>query len=391
MIDKIITRPENQKQRNLIFRRTQTADINEDSTIVVIHVLDLFENFLFKEVVDQSELLNLKTEIELIEYFKPFIRENQLNENGIYLFQLFFVNDEFKYKQNPDNEFIVTEISSDRTEVRLNPKSNEQQFIDKFNLFKQYYYINQPNPLDDFEKFIDTFITSYLSNFYNKIGDAFVRDIISIRYNSSDYNINEYIDGALTEYNDPITLNILTALDEELQSTRSKVKNTLFDTLINDVLINDRYRTYIKYVNRRRDNKISSTTNDDEYQTGGGTPISNNTNSLPGTLGFNNNEFRTGGPTPISGASPISPISNNNDDKFETGGPDPVDDDNKDNGFPPGFNNEGDSNKQRSIDEIINITRNRLFEVIQNKLSVSLVSTILDNFKPVNALTNFEL
>jgi len=234
MIDKIITRPENEKQRNLIFRTNQSADITEDSNIAVIHALDLFGNFLFKEVVDQSQLLDLKTEKEFVEYFKPLLEEYQLNESGIYLFQLFFVNDEFKSKQNLDNKFIVTEISSDRTEIRLNPKSNEQQFINKFNLFKQYYYINQPDPLDDFERFIDKFLIAYLSNFYNKINDAFIRDIISIRYDSSDYNISEYVGGTLTSYDDEKTQNVLTALDEELQSTQSNVRNILFNRIIKD-------------------------------------------------------------------------------------------------------------------------------------------------------------
>jgi len=291
-----ITTPRNNKQRDLIFRANQRVDITEDSNIVVIHVLDLFGNFLFKEVVDQSELLDLKTEAAFVEYFKPFLKEYQLNENGIYSIQLFFVNDEFESKQHPDNRFIVTEISANRTEIRLNPKSNEQQFINKFNLFKQYYYINQPDPLDDFERFIDAFLIAYLSNFYNKINDAFIRDIISIRYDSSDYNISEYIGGTLTEYDDEKTQNVLTSLDEELQSTQSELKNTLFSEIINDVLINDRYRIYIDVANE----------------------------------------------------------------------------------------------EEPRID-VINKTRNNLFEVIQNKISVNLVQEILKKFDTKQALTNIDL
>jgi hypothetical protein len=252
--------PKVEKQRNQIFEINRQID-DKDLTHVVIQCFDLFQNFLFKSVVKKSEILSITSDTEFTNYIKQLIIENELNTEGIYSVELFFVNDEFESFDNEKNRFIVTEISSDRTELRLNPKSNDQKFIDKFNLFKQYYYINQPEPLKEFEIFIDEFLTSYLTNFYQQIEGAFVNNIIFALFESDEIEIKRFInstvpnsDDSLSDLENKISISeftnkILLQFDEVLNASSVEVRNDLFNTITSNQSIRSLHNTYINAVN----------------------------------------------------------------------------------------------------------------------------------------------
>lgn len=120
------------------------VDIDLPRNSLVINVYDTLDNFLLQQIYKPSEyVVDFDSEESFLQNIQRIIStDNNLNQNGIYNLEYYFVNDVFKSLDNQEYNFIVTEVSSDRREVRINPKSNDVDFIDDLNQFKNYIQIN---------------------------------------------------------------------------------------------------------------------------------------------------------------------------------------------------------------------------------------------------------
>jgi len=171
--------PLQEKEANLLVQEQVTLEnaiFATNEYDVVINVYDTFDNFLFKEkIAGEDFTFDYQNEQEYIQDIQNIVRQNGLNENGKYKLEYYFVKDTFDAIENEDNTFIITEISADRLEVRLNPKTNSETFLNKFNDFKQYITGYRDNTI--VELFIEESVTEYLDYYFDRISE-FIEDVV---------------------------------------------------------------------------------------------------------------------------------------------------------------------------------------------------------------------
>lgn len=174
---------------------------NVDNTVydIIENYFDSFGNFLFQNKVKGTEYpFQYNTDSEFYDRLKNQVNQNGLNDNGSYTINYHFVNDIFDSIQNNKNRFIVTEISSDRTEVRLNPLSSESSFIDKFNKFKDYkkqkiIFSNVQDPITILQGFINNSVRTYINNFFIDSNINFIVSNITILHGGKNIQLRAYL------------------------------------------------------------------------------------------------------------------------------------------------------------------------------------------------------
>lgn len=168
------------------------VDIDLPRNSLVINVYDALDNFLLQQIYKPSEyVVDFDSEESFLQNIQRIIStDNNLNQNGIYNLEYYFVNDVFKSLDNQEYNFIVTEVSSDRREVRINPKSNDVDFIDDLNQFKNYIQINV-DLRDKINQKVEEFINTFSDDFYNKIPQ--IISTIQIETDSGNIDLLKYI------------------------------------------------------------------------------------------------------------------------------------------------------------------------------------------------------
>lgn len=167
-------------------------DIDLPKNSLVINVYDALDNFLLQQIYKPSEyVVDFDSEESFLQSIQRIIStDNNLNQNGIYNLEYYFLNDVFKSLDNQEYNFIVTEVSSDRREVRINPKSNDVDFIDDLNRFKNYVQINVDLRSKINQK-VEEFINTFSDDFYNKIPQ--IISTIQIETDSGNIDLLKYI------------------------------------------------------------------------------------------------------------------------------------------------------------------------------------------------------
>jgi len=168
------------------------VDIDLPKNSLVINVYDALDNFLLQQIYKPSEyVVDFDSEESFLQSIQRIIStDNNLNQNGIYNLEYYFLNDVFKSLDNQEYNFIVTEVSSDRREVRINPKSNDVDFIDDLNRFKNYIQINV-DLRGKINQKVEEFINTFSDDFYNKIPQ--VISTIQIETDSGNIDLLNYI------------------------------------------------------------------------------------------------------------------------------------------------------------------------------------------------------
>jgi len=167
-------------------------DIDLPKNSLVINMYDALNNFLLQQIYKPSEyVVDFDSEESFLQSIQRIIStDNNLNQNGIYNLEYYFLNDVFKSLDNQEYNFIVTEVSSDRREVRINPKSNDVDFIDDLNRFKNYIQINV-DLRGKINQKVEEFINTFSDDFYNKIPQ--VISTIQIETDSGNIDLLNYI------------------------------------------------------------------------------------------------------------------------------------------------------------------------------------------------------
>jgi len=167
-------------------------DIDLPKNSLVINMYDALNNFLLQQIYKPSEyVVDFDSEESFLQSIQRIIStDNNLNQNGIYNLEYYFLNDVFKSLDNQEYNFIVTEVSSDRREVRINPKSNDVNFIDDLNRFKNYVQINV-DLRGKINQKVEEFINTFSDDFYNKIPQ--VISTIQIETDSGNIDLLNYI------------------------------------------------------------------------------------------------------------------------------------------------------------------------------------------------------
>jgi len=164
---------------------------------VIISIFDTTNNFIKQKIISGNNFrYNFQNEYQLLNYIYNDILDIEGNDNlnpGKYKLRFSFILDTFNSVGNNDNRFVVTEISPDNTEVRLNPLSNDQDFIDIFSRIKNHKKSDKTIQLNEtgFIKFNRDYIDSIFSD--SNISDIFSDNQIKINDMSlSDYLIQVY-------------------------------------------------------------------------------------------------------------------------------------------------------------------------------------------------------
>jgi len=168
------------------------VDIDLPKNSLVINVYDALDNFLLQQTYKPSEyVIDFDSEESFLQSIQRIVStDNNLNQNGIYNLEYYFVNDVFKVLDNQQYNFIVTEVSSDRREVRINPQSNDVDFIDDLNRFKNYVQINV-DLRGKINQKVEEFINTFSDDFYSKIPQ--VISTIQIETDSGNIDLLNYI------------------------------------------------------------------------------------------------------------------------------------------------------------------------------------------------------
>jgi len=145
-----------------------TVPLNDIS--VVISVFDTTDNFIEQKIISGYNFrYNFQNESQLLNYIYNIILNIDGNEDlnpGKYKLKFSFIVDTFNSVENENNRFVVTEISPDNTEIRLNPLSNGQDFIDIFSRIKNHKKSDKKIELNEqgFIKFYRDYINSVFSD-----------------------------------------------------------------------------------------------------------------------------------------------------------------------------------------------------------------------------------
>jgi hypothetical protein len=212
---------------------------------VVLLGYDTFGNFLFKRKFDGEQYqFFYDSPTQLVQQIQQIVNEEELNSEGLYTIEYYFVNDDLKNITRPENRFLVTEISADRTEVRLNPLNNNKEFIDRFNEFKQYRKIVDTDEADfnvPVSEIVDSYIKSLLDKFYTEIQIDTIVDNLRIILPSSQAKptLKSYIS---TYYPNNIN-NIVEHIKLRIRESKSRVE-TRFKQFLGSAPTNAAVQTY---------------------------------------------------------------------------------------------------------------------------------------------------
>lgn len=235
--------PFDNQEAKILFRDTPSKiDATIDYDIVIL-VYDVFDNFLFRHKVPAGNYnLNYKNEQEFLDGLKLLIKSKGLSETGKYKVQYNFVEDTFGSIRNDNNSFIITEISADNQELRLNPKINDNAFIDSFNDFKNYvtgFEIEQQISTN-IEGNIESYINSFLDSIPSIIQDAYV---VSDSGNVVDIDkyLESYYENASAVNN--ILQNIAFSIESSREAIISEMRFLLFTQNQNIRDLNNEVRT----------------------------------------------------------------------------------------------------------------------------------------------------
>jgi hypothetical protein len=207
---------------------------------VVLNVYDSFDNFLFRKNYKNGRFpLEFQNELQYLQSLKQLVTSEGFNESGIYKFRYHFVDDIFDSLTIANNKFIVTEISSDRTEVRLNPFSKQDFFINKFNNFKQYVEIK--SQVNDINILVNEVIKRNINNFYK---DENIDTILN--------NLTFFEGGIVVDlfvflrpfYSVGQIENILAHLKESFLSTKDIVENKIKKIIVENQTIKNLISSY---------------------------------------------------------------------------------------------------------------------------------------------------
>jgi len=222
----------NDKTTDIVVDEITKDEFQKNPNIdVVLLGYDTFDNFLFKRKFDGEQYqFFYDNPTQLIQQIQQIVNQEELNSEGLYTIEYYFVNDDLKaITKKPDeetnNRFLVTEISADRTEVRLNPLNNDSDFINRFNEFKQYRKIVDPNNQDynvPVSEIVDSYIKSLLNKFYTETQIDNIVDNLRIILPSSQSNptLKSYIS---TYYPNNIE-NIVEHIKLRITASKSRVE-----------------------------------------------------------------------------------------------------------------------------------------------------------------------
>jgi len=193
---------------------------------VVLLGYDTFGNFLFKRKFDGEQYqFFYDSPTQLVQQIQQIVNEEELNSEGLYTIEYYFVNDDLKNITRPKNRFLVTEISADRTEVRLNPLNNDSDFINRFNEFKQYRKIVDPNDQDynvPVSEIVDSYIKSLLDKFYTETQINTIVDNLRIILPS--FQFQPTLKGYLATYYPNNVENIVEHIKLRITASKSRVE-----------------------------------------------------------------------------------------------------------------------------------------------------------------------
>jgi len=151
---------------------TQDEFQNNPNIDVVLLGYDTFGNFLFKRKYEGNTFpFFFDSPSQLVRQIQEIVKEEELNNEGLYRVEYYFVNDDLQMISKPNNRFIITEVSADRTEVRLNPLNNDEEFINLFNEFKRYRKVVEEEEQDyniPVSEIVDSYIKKLLDKFYTE-------------------------------------------------------------------------------------------------------------------------------------------------------------------------------------------------------------------------------
>lgn len=193
ILNKTNINPINQKDLDIILDCDITnSNVPLNDVSVVVSIYDTTENFIDQKIIKGSEFkYQWNNEEDLLLYFRNEIIDIDNNEDlndGRYQLRFSFILDTFNTVDNSENKFIVTEISPDGSEIRLNPLSNNEEFINTFSRLKKY---------EKTEKEIELNERGFVRFYRNYIDSVFSDSNISDIFSDSEVNINGL---SFTEY-----------------------------------------------------------------------------------------------------------------------------------------------------------------------------------------------
>lgn len=215
---------------------------NINANTLVINVFDAFDNFLLQRIYKEGSYnFNYDNESQFTRDIQSLIEEDEnLNSEGIYNLRYYFVGDVFDYINNNNNTFIVTEISADNTELRLNPKSNEESFITRFNRFKNYI---KPTPVSEtlkqqVNKVLTLYVNSTLVRDY--IGPIVFQSTVILKEGGA-IGIFNYLSKFYTNKETGI---ILTNIATQIINSKEAVKDKMSKIILADEEVIELYSEY---------------------------------------------------------------------------------------------------------------------------------------------------
>lgn len=245
--------PINQKKQPLISE--EFIDIDFPSNSLIVNVYDSLDNFLLQQMYKPKEYnIEFDSEESFIKSVQQLVSTNpNLNERGVYNVRYYFVDDTLDRIEDQDNTFIVTEVSSDRTEVRLNPKSNDVDFIENFNRLKNYVQINV-NLDEKINQKVKTFINKFSDDFYGKIGG--ITTTIEIETDSGNIGIGNYIQSIVSgDFDEQGFFNALTT---DIQKTKDVVTKRIKSDIVKETKYKELIDNYVDSPNQDSLNVIET-------------------------------------------------------------------------------------------------------------------------------------
>jgi len=242
-----IINPINDKLSNIITENTITGEtLNQDldSNTLVVNVFDTFDNFLLQKIIKEGDYTFLyDNEEQFLKNIRKIISEDEnLNINGVYRLRYYFVGDIFDSLTNLDNSFIITEISADNTELRLNPKSNNEDFIKDFNRFKSYI---KPTPVSEtLEKQVNKVVKLYVGSLFGIRSDKLtpiIENSVIIAEGEESINIKDYL---IKYYNEEEVGGIIGNIRQDISAVQGRFTNLLSNLIKEDEELINLYRTY---------------------------------------------------------------------------------------------------------------------------------------------------
>jgi hypothetical protein len=242
--------------KNVIPEKESSLIVNETRRVlagnvysVVVNFYDTFDNFLFQEKYDNySFRFSYDSVDDYLNSVKERIRLRGLQEDGIYKVVYHFVRDIFQSIRDeyPDNKFILTEISPDRTEIRLNPKANDEEFIEAFNNFKNGLEIQEIPLAQRVEVFFTEAVDFYVNNLYDDDTiDKIVRQMGIVRPDGVTVSYNSFITTFFPSVNAiELEQTIKQILLDDYIATKEYVINQVKSTVINNETVNNLVNLY---------------------------------------------------------------------------------------------------------------------------------------------------